>query len=149
MDRKLVSLVLFFLISAYPRLSHMRIFCVCVFWDEVLFPDELRAVSVSLATADRTCVHCQCPPVNTAPRRVHRQAVQQLGHHLQTCYGSILFLSRYTHLHKHTKDPSQREKKIAFTWNSKFLGAPQVHVGISFSEGMCWEDTHRGEPPRL
>lgn len=75
-------------------------FAVCVlFWHEVLLPDELGPVSV-LVTAYRTCVDCQRPPVNTDSRGVHRQAVQQLGHHLQTCLGSMPFLSTYTHLPK-------------------------------------------------
>lgn len=84
--------------SVCSRPSHIR----RIFWDEVLLPDELRAVSVSLVTAYRTCVDCQRPPVDTASRGVHRQAVQQLGHHLQTCLWSLHFLSRYTHTYPNT-----------------------------------------------
>lgn len=49
-------------------------------------------------------------------------------------------LLTHTHTHTDLKQP---------TWNSKVLLAPQLHAGMSVSEGMCWDETHRGEPPRL
>lgn len=97
-------------------------FCVCVlFWDEVLLPDELRAVSVSLVTAYRTCVDCQRPPVDAASRGVHRQTVQQLGHHLQTCLWLIHILSRYKPWPKYTKGLSPYLVLIIWSLKERYL----------------------------
>lgn len=122
LDRKVFSTV-GFQMHQCPCPSHTSGgFCVCVlFWDEVLLPDELRAVSVSLVTAYRTCVDCQRPPVDAASRGVHRQTVQQLGHHLQTCLWLIDILSSYTPSPKYTKALSPYLIWIIWSLKQRYL----------------------------
>lgn len=133
-------------------------FCVCVlFWDEVLLPDELRAVSVSLVTAYRTCVDCQRPPVDAASRGVHRQTVQQLGHHLQTCLWLIDILSSYTPWPKYTKALSPYLISIMWSLKERYLNEKQP-VYLKFKAPGCttgawwdiiiWRDVLRRDPQR-
>lgn len=140
-----------------------RSLCALI-WDKILLPDELGAVLVTLVTADRASVNSQRAPVDAASCRVHTQAVQQLGHHLKAGSWSICkfhffrFHDKLVHLLPETITMMKRHHNhgnvplrivLVSTWNSNVLGAPHMHVGISWSEGTCWDETHKGDPPRL